>query len=263
MTLSDLCAEIMKQNYISVLGKNYFKLAILIFIKNHKFQFSKISLFRFSQFIYRFYRDNNNYADASNYIMLKNISKYTPEDIIPIVKTELYDWIKNGQNVLMINNDIVFINPDLELAHSEINMVNNLIDAIMIQNYGEKLNYKEDFVLDNKSICFSDYDKYIEDIRHTPLFNRAFESLNYCCCCDKIGSDLVCVHINLENELENPNNTLIFCYEHGKQFFNKQFYFNKNGKIKIIKESEDLDNRMHLSRKILNMKKDFLIEDEN
>ena len=95
MNISDLCAEIMKQNYTSILGKNYSKLAILLFLKQNNFQLKKTSLMRVCQFTYRFFRDNIQYGKESNYVILKNIEQYMPEDLTLIVKTELNEWVVN------------------------------------------------------------------------------------------------------------------------------------------------------------------------
>lgn len=261
MNISDLCAEIMKQNYTSILGKNYSKLAILLFLKQNNFQLKKTSLMRVCQFTYRFFRDNIQYGKESNYVIIKNIEQYMPEDLTLIVKTELNEWVVNGQNVLLLEEDSVLTNPSITLSDSDLIMAHSLTSTIIKQNFGEDVIYKEDIDINRESIPFSNYDDYVQFIANTRLYNRGFETLNYCCCCDKTGKDLVCLHINPLLDINDPNNTLIFCYEHGELYFRKYFNFLKSGKIKIQQDNNNLDNRMHLSRKVLLNKRKFLEEE--
>lgn len=261
MTISDLCAEMMKQNFTSVFGRNYSKLAIALFLKENNFQIKEVSILRFCKYFYRFYRDNKNFRDGSNYVIVKNIEQYMPEDMLMVIKTELNEWVLNGQNVLLFSDDIIYTNPLLKLNESDVAMANTLLNALIVQNFGSLIEYDESVNILQEDIPISNFDEYILFIKSTKLFSRGFESLNYCCCCDKTGSDLVCMHINPLLNVNNPDNTLIFCREHAYLYFRKYFTFLKSGKIKIEQENELLDNRMHLSRKVLLEKRNFLNEE--
>lgn len=261
MTISDLCAELMKQNFTSVFGKNYSKLAIALYLKENDYKIQNVSILRFCKYLYRFYRDNKGFRTESNYIIVKNIEQYMPEDMLMIAKTELNEWILNGQNVLLCTDDMIYTNPLLKLNNENIIMVNTLLNTLIVQNFGYLIEYNEDVNILQENISKLNFEDYISFIKSTKLFNRGFESLNYCCCCDKTGLDLVCVHINPMLDINNPDNTLIFCKKHAYLYFKKYFTFLKSGKIKIKQQSNLLDPRMHLSRKVLLEKREFLTEE--
>ena len=180
MTISDLCAELMKQNFTSVFGKNYSKLAIALFLKKNNFQIKETSMLRFCKFLYRFYRDNKDFCVSSNYVIVKNIEQYMPEDVLMVAKTELNEWVLNGQNVLLFSDETIYTNPSLKLKESDLSMANTLLSALIVQNFGSQIEYEESVKISQEDVPISNFEEYISFIKSTKLFSRGFESLNYC-----------------------------------------------------------------------------------
>lgn len=78
---------------------------------------------------------------------------------------------------------------------------------------------------------------------------------------DEINPDLLtAVNIDLSDNLTDENNSLVLCDTHARKYFEKEFVFLKSGKIKINRKSGTLDERMHLARNLVILKKKYLFE---
>ena len=253
-SISLIYSDLMSQNYSDAKKANVFKLAILFYIQENNFSFNKKTIEDLYEFTYRFVIDINYLQNVSSNVILQNIVKYSPSDLLLFVKEELENWMSTGKGYLDFSSGYLSTTFSDEISESEKKQLKKVIDAICFKTLGNCLEYDSRINVSELSRI-----KSIEDLKKTRLWNRAIEKTKFCICCDEANiNDLYAVLINkttdkvIEGILTDPNNTLILCKKHAYLFESGMFKFDEFGKIKIIKNHYDLDTRMRISRIVLN-----------
>ena len=130
---------------------------------------------------------------------------------------------------------------------------------VSIKNLKESLSFTDE--IEDSFVITDNYELYQKSIIESKFKNRVMENCKYCVCCDEINPDLLtAVHIDLSDNLTDENNSLVLCDTHARKYFEKEFVFLKSGKIKINRKSGTLDERMHLARNLVILKKKYLFE---
>ncbi len=262
MTVSDYYSELMKQSFNDSVGINYTPFAIMLFLKENNYYFDKLPIENLCRFIYRFYADNSEYSKKNSSVLISNIEHYYAIDIKSYLLEQLNTWMKNGNEVLLTDGTYVYINPAMAaLELKDIGMLDKIIDSLSLRNFKEVITYST--AIENKinslNIHEITYEEYCEFVNFTKFKRRAFEDMNYCACCEEIDPrKLQSLHLDLRQNLDNPQNSIVLCDEHAKMYYLDYFRFNKNGRIIIKKDSQLLDRRMHLNARLVISKKDFL-----
>ena len=261
MGISEYFAEIMKQPYNSNLGPDYTKVAILLYLKKNGFLFSEKPIFEITRFIYRFFIDNPDYAKEMNYVMIKNINNYSPNDTFAYTQNALQEWIKNGNGIIQASSAYVSTNSNLQLSETEVENLSSMCDILIKKYYGKKIEYDDSSCDIFSNIDFSKFspEEYLSFVNSTKFRQRAFENLNYCCCCDEAHNEkLFAVHLNMAKDINDPDNSLVFCRDHALLYIKKNFRFNNMGRIEILCKDPLLDPRMRISQQVIPFKKKFL-----
>lgn len=253
--LSDYCAELMKQDFNDVNGKNYVKAIFMIYLRSHNYEIDT-DVSEVAKFIYRFYIDQPDIASKSSNLIIRGLRNYNYFDIVPYLNEILESWVKQGSGVISYDGTRVKTNIDTGLDVGQIDILNNVVNAVFEQHFNDIIRY--DPSINNELVPAQEYydagelEKYLETLNKSRFRNRAFEKINYCACCDDADySSLKALHINPNVSFNDPDNSIVFCNEHAKLYLDGDFKFLKNGKIKILKDSNLLDERMHLSRRFL------------
>lgn len=257
MNVSDISAEIMKQNFDDSKGINYTKYALILFLKKNNFCLKKVHLSDFARFVYHFYSDNPNYALQNSNVYIQNILKFDVSDILDYVRNEIINWISFGNGYLQFQND--FINTSsIAIEQKDVDLLSKIIKMVSLKKLNEYIEY--DDVINYQFDFPNSFFQYKTFMDSTKFKNRALEDVKYCMCCDECNiNDLNVVHIDRKNYLNDSNNSLVLCQKHAELFYYNYFSFDKTGRIVVHKENENLDQRMHLSRKILIMRKKFFV----
>ena len=255
MGLSDYCAELMKQDFNDVNGKNYVKAIFMIYLRSHNYEIDT-DVSEVAKFIYRFYIDQPDIASKSSNLIIRGLRNYNYFDIVPYLNEILESWVKQGSGVISYDGTRVKTNIDAGLDVSQIDILNSVVNAVFEQHFNDIIKY--DPSINNELVPAQEYynagelEKYLEALNKSRFRNRAFEKINYCACCDDADySALKALHINPHISFNDPDNSIVFCDKHAKLYLNGYFRFLKNGKIRIDKYDSDLDDRMHLSRRYL------------
>ncbi len=251
---SDYCTELMRQDFSDVYGKNYAKVAIMLYLKYHSFQV-ETSVADVAKFVYRFFIDQPKIAAGSSNLIIKGLRNYTYHDLVPYVNEILLSWIAQGCGVLTLKDDKITTSC-VELSNNDIEILNSVVDVVLESRLDVNLKYNPDISPELKEsetyVKNNDYGNYIKSLNVTRFRNRAFERIRYCACCDECDqAKLYALHINPEIDFTDVNNSIVLCEEHTDMYMKGMFKFYRNGKIKIISPNESLDPRMHLSRRYL------------
>ena len=252
--LSDYCAELMRQDFSDVSGKNYVKAAFMIFLKSHNYIIDT-DINTLSKFIYRFYIDQPDIAAKSSNLIIRGLRNYNYFDLIPYLNEILDSWTKQGCGVISYDGTNVKANIAL-LDNEQVRILNDVTNAVFEQHFNDVIKYNpsidEELVLAQKSFIHGDMDTYIKILNDGRFRNRAFEKINYCACCDDADyASLRALHINPCKSFYDPDNSIVLCEQHAKLYLSGNFRFSKSGKIILLKNNELLDKRMHLSRRFL------------
>ena len=262
MTISDYYSELMKQSFNDSVGINYTPYAIMLFLKENNYVFDKLPIEKLCRFVYRFYADNSEFSKKNSSVLISNIDHYYVSDIKEYLIEQLNTWMKNGNEVLLTDGTFVYVNPALvELESKDIAMLNKIINSLSLRNFKEVIDYstKIENKINSINVHQVTFDEYCELVNSTKFNKRAFEDMNYCACCEEIDPrKLQSIHLNLKHHLDDPQNSIVLCYEHAKMYYANYFRFNKNGRIIIKKENQSLDRRMHLNANLVNRKKEFM-----
>lgn len=242
--------EIMSLKVPNVIHKDLTKFLILFYIIIYKKINKKFSLNEVAQYIYEFYIDNPDISKLNSNSVIRNIKKYNIEDIYQIIKIALYDWkLDFSDGCLNFNeNEIIVEVEDL----TDKTYDNSMMIAKMLYKKATNtdFNYKPEL---NE---LNDVTKYDLDIlNNSRLKNRVLEDMDYCCCCDSTEDLYI---INLSDDLEeigNKYNYVTVCKEHYELFKNSYFKFNEVGQIVIYKNSPLLNEKMHISYRIMKNRK--------
>lgn len=262
MTLSDYCSELMKQSFNDSTGVNFTPIAIMFYLRKNNYYFGKTSIDDLLKYIYRFYVDNIDLAKSNSNVIVNNIDHYFYTDLKTYLNEQLNIWMKNGSGVLLYDGEYILINDDFELlTEKDIIMLNKILDSLMMRNFKKIIEYDECIKNELSLLKYftSNYESYTSLINNTRFINRAFEDLDYCVCCEETKKALLQpIHINLDEECYDADNSIIFCKEHAQLYFDGYFKFDTSGKIVILKKHNLLDKRMHLSMKVLKKRKKFI-----
>jgi hypothetical protein len=272
-SLSLVYSELMSQNYSDAKKANLIKIGLLFFFKEKNFYIKNLSLNEITEYIYRFVRDNISLEDLTSNVILKNISKYDPSDLLIFVEQDLKEWIKSGKGFLKFKDGYVTTESEEEFTNNELIQLEKVIEAISIKNIGKKINYISTINHDEIK-----YIKSIYEMKSTRIWNRATEKVKFCMCCnDSNLKNLYMVYIydsqdiDDEESLVDPHNTLILCNEHVDLYLKGYFSFNTEGRIVIFKKHPNLDLRMRIPIQLITtqrltyliMKRDFLAKRGN
>jgi len=263
MTISEYCAEIMKQNFDDTIGNDFIKLGFIFYLKKKRYVFGPEPSDLIFTFSYRFLIDNKNICKNTSNILLKNIEKYDPNDFREQFQQELKSWIAVGNDVLLFDGSVVSINEKMELNEKDKITIDRLVDMISIKNIGHIINYNDSLTKEAEEVkpFLNDFRLYTNYMKGSRFENRAFEAINYCVCCEETDRrELVPIHINFHGDISDPYNLIVMCKEHAELYFYGYFKFSQNGKIIIKKSSVSLDKRMHLSARILSYGRKLYLE---
>lgn len=265
MTISDYYSELMKQSYNDSLGINYTPVAIMSFLRENNYIIKTQPVINLCKYIYRFYADNPHFAKKNSNIIVSNISHYYVKDLKEYSIEQLRIWIKNGNSVLQCNGESIYTNPEMQLSISDITMLNKVVESLCIRNFGFAINYVStiESTIKNVNPNTMSFQQYCSIVNSTSFAKRAFESINYCPCCEETDvKELQAIHLDLSKDYDNPDNSIIFCKSHAQLYYDNMFCFNPFGKIIIKKAHPLLDKRMHLSIEYVKDKKIYLTNDE-
>ena len=254
MNVTDYCAELMKQEFNDSLGYNFIKVGYILFLKNKRYCFEKIEAEKLFLFAFRFLRDNHKKVNNTSDVLVKNITHYSPLDLKADFESSLNSWIKMGSGVLCFDGDYIFINPSMKLEEKDFSVLDKVVEMLLIKNFSHSFDYSDSLEEDANKIkpYLHDFYLYEKAMAKSKFVTRAYESSDYCCCCESIDkNDLVPIHIDRNKDLSDPANLLLMCREHAELFFYNYFSFSKNGRIIIKRYHPSLDRRMHLSIKVL------------
>ncbi len=262
MTITDYFSEFMKQNFNDSLGVNYTPFSFMLFLKENDYYFTNKRVEDLSRYVFRFYIDNLQLSKQNSNVLISNIEHYSVNDIKPYVIEQLKIWMKNGSGIVLFDGDNVYINEEFSgITDNDKKMLNKIIENMCIRNFSKSIDYCSSISTDMYDIKkyignFEDYTSYINKTRY---IKRAYEDFDYCVCCEETNRlYLQPVHIDITSDLFDPNNSLIFCKEHARLYYDGYFLFDQFGKIIINRKHQLLDSRMHLSQKVLQTKKVFI-----
>lgn len=255
MNVTDYCAELMKQEFNDSLGHNYIKVGYILFLKQKKFLFEKTIANEFFLYAFRFLRDNPKIVKDTSDVLVKNVTHYSPIDLETDFKSAIRSWINLGSNVLCYDGDFVFINPSMKLEQKDVPVLEKVVDMILMKNFGRTFSYSDSLLEEAEKVkpFINDFYLYEKAMCKSKFATRAYESSDYCCCCEIIDKEqLVPIHIDRAKDLADPSNLLIMCREHAELYFYNYFSFSDTGRIIIHRNHPSLDKRMHLSVRMLN-----------
>ena len=254
MNVTDYCAELMKQEFNDSLGHNFIKVGFILFLQQKNFVFEKIEADALFLYTFRFLRDNERKVKNTSDVLVKNITHYSPLDLKTDFESSLNSWMKMGSGVLCYDGDYVFINPAMALEEKDIPVLKKVVEMMLVKNFGHSFEYSDSLLSEAAKIqpYICDFYLYQKAMTKSKFVSRAYESSDYCCCCESIDkNDLVPIHIDRNKDLSDPANLLLMCKEHAELYFYNYFSFNKSGRIIIKRNHPSLDKRMHLSIKVL------------
>jgi hypothetical protein len=133
-SLSLVYSELMSQNYSDAKKANLIKIGLLFFFKEKNFYIKNLSLNEITEYIYRFVRDNISLEDLTSNVILKNISKYDPSDLLIFVEQDLKEWIKSGKGFLKFKDGYVTTESEEEFTNNDLIQLEKVIEAISIKN---------------------------------------------------------------------------------------------------------------------------------
>jgi len=252
----------MSQNYSDAKKANVFKIAILFYIKENNFSFFNKSIEELAEFIYRFVRDLDFIQNMTSNVILQNITKYIPTDLMVFLNEDLLEWIKAGNGYLDYNNGFISSNYNEELSLIEHTQLKKVIDAICMRTIGKIIDYNSII-----NILEIDKCKTIDDLKKTRIWNRATECTKFCMCCDENNiNNLYMAYIfktsddSKKNVYTNPNNTIVLCKKHVLLYESGYFRFDHTGRIIINRNHEELDSRMRISKLALTKQRKHFLE---
>lgn len=254
-SLSDYCAELMKQDFNDVNGKNYVKAAFMIYLKYHNYVIDA-DINDLAKFVFRFYIDQPEIASKSSNLIIRGLRNYNYFDIVPYLNEILESWVRQGSGVISFDGIKVKTEIEADLDEDQIEILNNVSNAVFEQHFNDIVKYNpsinDEIAPAQELINDGNFDEYINVLNNGRFRNRAFEKINYCACCDDSDySKLKALHINPHVSFYDSDNSIVLCDDHARLYLNKAFRFLKNGKIDIRENNELLDPRMHLSRRYL------------
>lgn len=224
---------------------------ILSFIR--EYEIKKICTLReISEFVYRYFISNIEIAKNNLNFVIRNISKYGIDDIVPHVLSSLRNWIREQKNdSISISGDFVTINLD-NYGMDAAETIKIVCNTLYRKYYKRVL------------VAITDYSKFslindrnVEEFGKSELMKLIFEDLQYCPLCEETKQDnLYVVHILFNDESDDittsydKNNLLLMCEQEATDYVNGRFYFNEFGRV-INKGSFLVDKSMRLSQKIL------------
>jgi len=252
-------SDVMKQNYNDSTKVNLIKFGLLFFLKESNFYIEKIKISKVARYVYRFLIDNDFDSNLTSNVLVKNIARYRPEDLIYHVENEVLNWIKLSNSFLQYKDSELFSINQNRLTNDQMHKIDKVVDIICIKHFNKKIEYSENVCNDFRAIKYVN-GKFISvdrnekiDINKTRVRNRAIENTKYCELCDKNDiSDLKFVYIHNIfddlNDLCDANNTLVLCEEHFRLYNSNFFRLDEFGKINVFKEHHSLDSRMRISK---------------
>lgn len=249
-SIAYIYADFMSQNYSDAKKTNLFKIGLLYFIKERAYQFSNEPLNVIAEYVYRFVRDNQFLIETTSNVILKNISKYEPSDLIIFLEQDIKEWVNSGTGFLNFYNGLLSTKNFNELSPILITQLEKVVDAISIKNLGKLISYNSKINYEEIKNIKSAY-----ELKKTRLWNRSTEKIKFCMCCnDSNIENLYIAYIVLDSDkidkdyLVDPNNTIVLCKEHMELYQGNFFSFDSSGKIQILKNHSNLDQRMRISR---------------
>ena len=238
--------EIMSLKVPNISQKDVTKILILFYlIEYHKIN-CVTNIKSVSKYVYEFYIDNPDIAKYNPNSIIRNITKYNIEDIIPIVRIALFDWKNDYSNACLSFNEnelCVQVDDLNDNTYSTSYMVAKMLFKKATAN---EWDYSPKLVELQQSSCYD-----LDELNKTRLKNRVLEDMDYCCCCDKTDN-LYIINISNNNALINdPYNYVTVCLEHYNIFVEVYYNFSKTGQIIINREHPLINKNMHISHKIM------------
>jgi len=248
--------DVMLQNYQF---DNYYDptkiFCILSFIRDNEIK-KIITIREMSEYVYRYFISNIYIAKNNLNFVVRNISKYGIEDIVPHVLSSLRSWVREQINdSITINGDYVTINLDNYSVDSAATI--KVVCKTLYQKY-----YKRFLV------PITDYSKYsliddknVEEFGNSEFKKMIFEDLQYCPLCEETKKEnLYVVHILFNDESDDisssydKNNLLLMCKDEANDYVNGRFYFDEFGRV-VNNGSILVSKSMRISQKILTRKR--------
>ena len=242
--------EIMSLKVPNVSQKDVTKILILFYLIEFKKINCIINIKDISKYVYEFYIDNESISKYNPNSVIRNICKYNIEDIIQVVRIALYDWKTDFSDGCLSFNDndlLVEVNDLNDKTYSTSSMIAKMLYK---KATAEEWNYSPQLIELNK---LDSYD--LDYLNNTRLKNRVLEDMDYCCCCDSMD-DLYIVNISDDLEkINNQYNYVTVCKNHYDLFKNGYYRFSKDGQIIVNKEHPLINDKMHISQKIMKDRK--------
>lgn len=237
-------------------SKDYTKIIILLFFRKYNYFVNGIEFDELVNFVYDFYIDNIDISEKNPNKCVNKITYFKPYDLLKIIHHNLCEMNTIFEYISVQNDKIYF---KFFLTVDEITDIDLVLDSLSVSNFAFKCPY--DYVNEIDLEFTYDYLRDIHLANKSKLRNRVLKEHKYCCCCDNSTLDnLLIAPISLRN-LNSPNNYLLMCEEHLNLYINGKFRFDEHGRIKIYCQDEILDDRMHLSIKEVEVKKEYLKDD--
>lgn len=231
--MKNFCNKIMKLNTDFPFGQDYSGIALLVFLdENDILKSSSYKINDFTEFLYRFYSDNDDLRKKHYHKMINNIQHYSPFDFQKYVFDTL-KYIEEYYDFIECYYDSFSIKDLPENTERNITMVKKLIKTAVIKYLGEKYKNYSSIILKDECVL----DLYDSNSR---IFNRALEKSNYCFICndDNIENLTAVCLLKEDDKILDPDNYLILCKKHANMFIEGALEIKRNGYAYINGEKQ-------------------------
>lgn len=233
---------------------------ILSFIRENEIK-KTCTIREISQYVYRYFISNIDIAKDNLNFVVRNISKYGIDDIIPHVVSTLKSWIREQINdSITMNGDYVSIN--LENYNVDYASTIKVVCKTLYQKYYKRIlaplvDYSDFSLIDDRNV-----DKFGQ----SKLKMLIFEDMQYCPLCEETNKEkLYAVHILFNDESDDisssydKNNFLLMCKDEATEYVNGRFYFDEFGRV-INNGSIHVNNSMRISQKLLTKTRKYYLK---
>lgn len=246
--------EIMSIKTPNLLHKDLSKILLIFYILKENGFNKENSIVHLNEYIYRFYIDNPDLAKLHPSVIVNSISHYGIKDLIPFTKQALEEWKNDFNDGCLSYNDMYFSVSINDMDEDTLKYTYNVAQMLYTKATGKNFDYTDEIEK------IEEYN--LEIINNSRMKNRVLEDIQYCVCCDELN-DLYIINIsNNEEYLTNKFNYVPVCKKHYELFKQGYYNFNTNGYINIIKTSEILHNKMHISNSVLNENRKSILQNE-
>lgn len=205
-------------DYSGIVLLNY----LLEKVETHAFS-NQYRITEFSEYLYRFYADNDVLRAKHYHRMIQNIYHYSPADFFAYTK-DVLKFIETNYNFIETYYDDFSFKVSSE-SFQNANEISALIKVISLMLI--------------KYLGFSEYRERLEETEFTNqkifdyktrVFNRIVERRNFCFICDETElSNLCAVRFSEKQNIFDASEYILLCKEHAKQLVEKELSIRRNG----------------------------------